>query len=239
MDAGDANTWANGNQIKTDHSYSFFHLASRKIKYTFRIPSLINSLYSRRENAVVVHGGGWGLGNFIQKTAVLEKKEYCRKIIIKNLSDFNPAQKKSVYYLNDPDWDPLTNENPANIFPPLGRIINNNHIEYVYFPDHHASLKLINESKAVISKPGGMTLADAIITETPFIYLEPMGANEEGNKILIDQYKIGTSFNEWEKNGFSDQRLQEFHINIGRLKKNLPDFVSGYINDLKNTGIEY
>lgn len=232
MDAGDAKTWANTARVHIRKTYSFFDLGRREIGYRFHIPALDARPYQERDRSVIVHGGGWALGNFMEKTRVLENKSYQQKIIIRDWADYDPARKNVSFYLNDPSWDPLTNADPGNLFPRLGAISEPMVIQYLPASNYHPALDLMNAGRAVISKPGGMTLADAIITETPFIYLEPMGSHEQGNQLLIDALKIGTSFHAWEQSDFSDRLLAEFHANISRLKKDIPDFVPCYLRDL-------
>ena len=233
IDAGESPTWANRDYTKVDHLYYFSDLHNRTINYKLSIPSLQPVSYPDRHKAVVVHGGGWGLGDYVQKTKALEQAGYARKIILNDPSGFRPDENNTSFFVADPDWDPLVNAGAEQVFPPLGTI-EDGQILYTYYPEHHTALKLVNESKAVISKPGGMTLVDAIITETPFIYLEPMGANEAGNTVLIDHYQLGASYAAWKESGFSEQLLLDCHHNIRTLKATLPDFVTCYQEDLKN-----
>lgn len=235
MDAGDAYTWSNRSHLEIDHSYYFFQLTSKAINFTFNIPDLKHSMYSARPNNVVVHGGGWGLGNFIGKTKAIENKGFRRNIIISDLDDYQEDQENSSFHINDPSWDPLNNELQLNTFPKLGKITNNKKIAYRDCPPYHAVLDLINHSKAVISKPGGMTLVDSLITATPLIYLEPMGSNEQGNKSLIEYHKIGISFDAWEQADFSPQLLTTLHLNLIKLKAHLPDFASTFIRDMNSS----
>ena len=152
-------------------------------------------------------------------------------MVIKDLQDHKPGRPGSQFYLNDPDWDPLEKDT-GHLFPPLGTIKDNGEIDYRYYPEFHASLKLMGEGIGVIAKPGGMTLADSIITETPVIYLEPMGPNEEGNRVIIEERGSGTSFESWKESGFSYELLEQFHYNLKNLKKGLADITSTYIKDL-------
>jgi hypothetical protein len=73
-----------------------------------------------------------------------------------------------------------------------------------------------------------MTLLDVLTTETPLVYLTPMGPNEEGNKRICEHLGLGISFENWEKSNFSSQILHECSRNIHKLKKKLPDFLSVY-----------
>jgi hypothetical protein len=228
IDAGEATTWANRNNIKIDRTYYFSNLQTKEINYTLAVPAIQALSYPERQHAVLVHGGGWGLGNFVEKTEGLEQAGYARKIILND--GLQEDRKNTSFFVGDPNWDPLLHPDAEKLFPPLGAIENGS-IKYTYCPEHHTALKLIHESKAVISKPGGMTLVDAIITETPFIYLDPMGPNEQGNTILIEHHQLGTSYEVWKNNNFSEQLLQDYHNNIRKLKEKLPDFVTCYIQD--------
>lgn len=232
IDAGEAQTWTNLDNVPIDHTYYFSDLPQKKINYTLSIEGLEPLAYGSRRNEVVVHGGGWGLGNYMQKTEALKEAGYFRKIILSPAADLKQQpEEQTAYFINDPSWDPLLNAADEG-FPPLGALVNED-IEYNYCPDHHPALCLINESKAVISKPGGMTLIDSIITETPFIYLEAMGTNEEGNTVLIDHYGIGLPYEQWKASGFSAKQLRECHWNIKKLRSALPDFVDSYVRELE------
>jgi hypothetical protein len=235
IDAGEAQTWANLTNVGIGRTYYFSNLPDKKINYTLSIAELQSVSYESRRNEVVVHGGGWGLGNYIQKTAALKQAGYFRKIILNPIADLKQEQEEqTAFFINDPSWDPLLNATDEG-FPPLGAVVSDG-IEYSYCTEHHPALCLINESKAVISKPGGMTLIDAIITETPFIYLEAMGTNEEGNTVLIDHYGLGMPYEKWKESGFSPKLLEECHRNIRKLKNGLPDFVDSYVRDLEADG---
>lgn len=231
IDAGEAQTWANPNGVPIDHTYYFSDLPAKKINYTLSLPNLPFMNYEERKAEVVVHGGGWGLGDYIKKTEALKEAGYFRKIILNPVAGVTQEpEEQTAFYINDPSWDPLLH--PADEgFPPLGAVVNGG-IEYRYGTEHHPALSLINESKAVISKPGGMTLIDALITGTPFIYLEAMGTNEEGNTILIDHYGIGMPYEQWKASGFNPTLLDECHRNIRKLKEGLPDFVENYRKQL-------
>ncbi len=231
MDAGHAPTWLNRNNISIGKTYYFFDLEAGKVNYTLNIPSLNPTDFINRPDKLLIHGGGWGLGDYTTKTQEVTTRGYQRKIILNDMSDYDPHDNRTEFYVSDARWDPLENKDDAPAFPPLAKIRSGHVKEYMQFADHHVPLKLMSDCKAVISKPGGMTLLDAIITATPFIYLEPMGPNEAGNQKLIDELKIGASFEAWKKNDFSSELLIRFHENITILRNNLPDFVLTFIAD--------
>lgn len=229
MDAGNAHTWINHANLEIDEVYYMFDVASRSVNYRFEIPSFFCLPYNERKNDVVIHGGGWGLGDFIKSTSGLVLKGYHRNIIIRNNDDYNSKEIDATFFMNDPHWDILFNDNHGESFPSFGKIIEGEIIDYVDNDKYHPILDLVNTSKAIISKPGGMTLADSLISCTPLFYLEPLGENEIGNSIVIDMLKIGMSFKKWEKKGFDPRYLTLFHKNLKNLKRKIPDFVLTYL----------
>ncbi|HEY0057787.1 MAG TPA: hypothetical protein VGB56_01560, partial [Flavisolibacter sp.] len=80
IDAGEAQTWANLSNVTIDHTYYFSNLPGKQINYTLSIAGLQPVSYEARRNEVVVHGGGWGLGDYIKKTEALKQAGYFRKI---------------------------------------------------------------------------------------------------------------------------------------------------------------
>ncbi|GEM62213.1 hypothetical protein SF1_01950 [Sphingobacterium faecium NBRC 15299] len=234
MDAGHAHTWSNHQQLTIDRSYFLFDIQHKKINYAFHIPELKNITYAERSKNVVIHGGGWGLGDFITKTAALAEAGYHRNILIKSLNKYRPEDPETSFYLNDPDWDFLNKTSSSEPFPAIGHIHQLDHISYRHQEHYHPALDLINQSKAIISKPGGMTLTDSLITGTPLIYLEPMGENEEGNAVIVDENKIGMSFEKWKDENFNLEPIRELHENIVKLQSNLPDFIATFKHDISH-----
>ncbi|WP_430409977.1 hypothetical protein [Kordia sp.] len=233
LDAGDAVTWRINDELAIQKTYSFLNLTESKINYKLSIPTLQYIPYDEREEAVVIHGGGWALGNFLETTQQLPET-LIKKILVKDFSKYIPQEKATAYYINDPTWNPIQHRAHASYFPGLGKINSKENIAYTENFEYHSVLDLIVNSKAIISKPGGMTLVDSISTGTPLLYLEPMGENEEGNRILIERLQIGTSFETWQKEGFSKELLREFHENIQKIKTDLPDLISEIVSDIKS-----
>ncbi|MBC8754078.1 hypothetical protein H2O64_05310 [Kordia sp. YSTF-M3] len=231
LDAGDAVTWRTNDEIVIQETYSFLDLPEGKINYKLSIPTLHYIPYSERTASVVIHGGGWGLGDFLETTQQLPEN-IIKKILVKDFSNDVLQKGKTTFYINDPDWNPINNSD-VSYFPRLGEISSKDTIVYAINDEYHAVLDLIVDSKAIISKPGGMTIVDSIITGTPLLYLDPMGENEEGNQLLIERLKIGTSFKAWQQENFSNKMLVEFHENIERIKIDLPDLTSKIIADLE------
>lgn len=232
LDAGEAVTWRNNDNVEINKTYSFLDLKEKKINYRLEIPTLNYTPYHKRESSVVIHGGGWGLGYFVE-TSELLPENITKKVLIKDISQYDSSKPNTTYYMNDPSWSLNEKTRTSSNFPKLGKIISRDNVSFIKNKDYHNSLDLIINCRAIISKPGGMTIADSIITETPLIYLDALGENEEGNQRLIEHLKIGTSFEKWRKEKFSSQMLLELHNNIEIIKNDIPGLVSKLISDIK------
>ncbi len=233
LDAGDAVTWRINDEISIQETYSFLDLNNSKINYQLSIPTLSYIPYEEREKSVLIHGGGWALGDFLETTQHLPE-DWIKKIMVKDFSADLPQKKATTYYINDPSWNPIQHSSHISQFPGLGKIGAKEKITYSHNNDYHSVLDLIVNSLAIISKPGGMTIVDSISTGTPLIYLEPMGENEEGNRVLIERLQIGASFEAWQQEKFSTKMLFEFHENILKIKADLPELTSKIVTDIKN-----
>ena len=232
IDAGISPAWRNidNHKLTIANTYKFFNVEETKINYQLNIPAFTPTPYEKRSQSLMMHGGGWGLGNYMKQAENLKKTAYEKKIMIHHPNEYVKTNTGFQYYMNDTNWDPLLNEAQYHTnFPKLGKFaFDNSTVTYQEFKHHHGSLSVIQNAMAIISKPGGMTLLDAIITETPLVYLLPMGPNEEGNRNICEHLGLGISFENWEKSNFSAKILKECSNNIRNLKKKLPDFLSAY-----------
>ncbi len=233
IDAGISPTWSGeqASSLAINKTYGFFDLQQEKINYTLGIPGFKPAPFAERPKAILAHGGGWGLGNYIEHMASLDHTDYKKNIMIHTSGEYDQTMKNTCYYMNDPSWDPLNDRSDYHTtFPKLGRF-RDGEINYQACEEHHGALGIINNSKAIISKPGGMTLLDTLLTETPLVYLDPMGPNEQGNRRICDSLQIGLSFESWKAQNFSEEVLAKCVARIQAVKKNLPDFLSAYIEN--------
>jgi len=229
MDATESSTWKDRRTEMIRETFFFFDVKKTKINYLLTLPSLVTKPFSSRENSVVIHGGGWGLGNYIHKSNAITSTSFTKKLFIFEKSEFLPDNNNTSFYLNNPNWDPIAEDSG---FPPLGQMISHDVINYIESDEYHAALQVINDSKAIISKPGGMSLLDSIITETPLVYLETAGINEEGNKKLLESLDLGISFGRWADIGFDKEILNKLNRNLTAVKKEIPDFTSMFLDQM-------
>lgn len=230
MDAAPSVAWQHPPMNTIDQVYALYE--HDHINYALTVSSLKKQPYDARARRAVVHGGGWGIGHYTASSQALEASGYERHIITPATTP--PPDGASVYYTTPSSWDPLAHDVAALTFPPLETWHNQAWRPYATARPYHAALQLAMESRVIVSKPGGMTLTDAILTETPLLYLDALGIHEEGNRQLIDTLGIGMPFDSWEKSGFDDTVLQRLHQNIVSIKSTLPDFVTCYLTAINH-----
>lgn len=124
---------------------------------------------------LVVAGGGWGLGNLEETAARLlnANLDFCLVVV---------TGRNSLLYRK---LKSLEIKNP-------GRIIVTGTL-----PDLYALMK---NSCGVVTKPGGLTVTEAMILKKPLILLDPLpGAEEHNHKFLIEK-KAAVPFRAFIKN---------------------------------------
>ncbi|MBC8757664.1 hypothetical protein H2O64_23550 [Kordia sp. YSTF-M3] len=207
---------------------SFFTASENKINYVLNIPEIQPVPYLKRENNVTIHGGGWDLGDFTTTTE--QFTNYHVNLIVNDLNvDFNT--KNTTLHANKPHWNPLYEDG----FPPFGRMNSDNSITFKANKKHPGILNVLAKSNAIVSKPGGMTLMDSLITETPLIFLKSVGKNENSNKKLWETLQLGIPIETWQKSEHQATTLTEMHERIIAIKKETPCFLKTYINLLNNS----
>jgi|GEM_PF-3250192 len=238
IDAGISPAWAvqEAHPDLVNHAYCFFSPAEGRINYLLNVPFAPGTLvpFDERPAAVLVHGGGWGLGGYAQRTRELAGTPFGRNLMIHAAAEYDGPQEGVRCFLNDPGWDPLE-EAPGSDhgFPPFGEVtLAGEAPRYHRFHAHPGILSMIGRSRAILSKPGGMSLVDALVTETPLVYFEPMGVNEEGNIRICEALGVGLAYETWQESNFSPDLLREVHHNIKAAKRHIPEFIQSYLNHI-------
>lgn len=129
----------------------------------------------------------------------------------------------NVIYEECSNYDLFSNRE----FPMFVKVIHNQ-VEYKKQLEKHGLFDVICKSKEIISKTGGMTLMDSVVSETPIIYLEPLGIREQKNADFLEGLKIGMSYDEWASKNYSVEVLHELHLNIVKHKQDSLFFTSEY-----------
>ncbi|PTX58967.1 hypothetical protein C8N46_11136 [Kordia periserrulae] len=206
---------------------SFFNADTNDIKYVLNIPEIQPLPYSERENEVAMHGGGWDLGDFTQMTNHFTN-DYHVNLIVNASQEL--SKENITLYANQPNWNPLYDEG----FPPFGKIQNDSEIITKNYEKHPGILTVLLKSKAIVSKPGGMTLMDSLMTETPLLFLQSIGKNEQYNQQLWETLQLGISLEKWLESTQKDLLLQEMQSNLLEIKAKTPCFITTYTNIIAN-----
>ncbi|PUA34624.1 hypothetical protein C8Z91_34735 [Paenibacillus elgii] len=164
--------------------------------------------YENRNKEIVVHGGGWGVGNWGTLLNDLSQSNF--KIIIAEIeSNINNGNQANVKIR--PDWigSGVIKE---LIYPPM---VSEGATE------EEPLFNWIKKSCGVISKPGGSTLLDCMLTATPLVVLEPVGKHEVENADYFLNMGFGIEYSAWKRNDFSISTLKQLHKNISLYRNQL------------------
>ncbi len=234
MDANLSTSW---NHLKRGHliyhPFKLFDLEKRRVNYQLS-PVLEDSDrlidYENRDQRYLIHGGGWGIGNYHEK--IQQMSDYGNiklDIICYQHQEYETEHNGWQYYLLPPEWLAWQSTEPE--FPPLYNI-HQGKIGYPVISEYSASYELIRRAKAVISKPGGGTLLDSFIAETPLIILDKTFGNyEKDNARLWLELGFAITYEDWKDSGFESKILSPLHQNIQSYKTcaNIPNLLSSLI----------
>ncbi len=178
----------------------------------------------------MVHGGGGGLGTYRDKLPELDRAGLSLDVVV---SDGGEAETLSSawrpghrFFYPDPAWNPLIRGmEPDRLFPPLLERSGERGEEREWRDDeYHVLHRFISRSRAVVSKPGGMTLMDSLRTATPVVLLEPYGDYEEKNAELWQNLGFGVPYRAWVDEKCPLSTLETLHENLLTARKNMKDF---------------
>jgi hypothetical protein len=205
VDSGFSSAWKNSNPaLAGQHFTSFFNAAGGTVQYKLMPPEIAALPFTDRENSLLVHGGGWNLGNYSQLASAIPGSLY-KKYIVQQRNDGAGHQAEAVEAVQATHtWNPLHNSEDFYRFPSY---VTSSNPQYI----HHGLWQLIGRCKAIVSKPGGMTLMDSLVTATPLVMLDPAGKNEEDNAKLWLQLGLGIHYADWQATGFDGSVLGAIH----------------------------
>jgi hypothetical protein len=223
IDVESFNKWNNLKEIYKSliyNHYEFFHLDPCNINYIFNFNKKLIP-FEHRKNQITIHGGGWSIGNYESKLNLLVTNFNI------NLISIQTNNLKQINLYSD-DFNYNFHENLE--FPSFGKFNKKlNRFNYKKNIKHHGVFDLILNSKAIISKPGGMTIIDSIIAETPIIYLKPFNQLEAKNSEFLESLNIGMSYANWQKLNFSTEVLMELQKNIIFFKKKSKNIITEFL----------
>lgn len=219
VDSGFSSAWKNIDPLLLQHHHtSFFNAEEGTIRYKISPQGIEPCPFDQRDNAVLLHGGGWYLDGFAKQADAIGRHYTCRPV--QRASDLHQPPAKHIEPIRENyTWDPLHNNDHFHTLPSYS-LLSRPERRYV------GLWELINGCGAIVSKPGGMTLMDSLITATPLVMLEPAGKNEEDNGRLWQRLELGIYYGDWEKADFSGFLLEEMHRNLLRKRSETTDFIS-------------
>jgi hypothetical protein len=192
-----------------------------KINYSLRVSKENIIRFSERPHQVIIHGGGWGLGNFFDFSKKLSD-EFHVNVCVQDMS--LPRQLVNDTNISiirqDLDWSPWGDEFKDNGFPPAIHFSSKG-TEILSRDDYHAIYSLIQNCRAIISKPGGMTLVDSLSSSTPVIFIDGL-KHEQDNMNLWIKLGIGMHFNDWQRSQFSAKVLHNMHERLNFIRSQVP-----------------
>lgn len=219
VDSGFSSAWKHmAPSLLQHHHTSFFNAEEGTIRYRISPQGIEPLPYGQRDKAVILHGGGWYLDGFGRQVDAIGRHYTCRPV--QRATDPVQALAEHIEPIRENyAWDPLHNSEHFHTLPSYS---------LTGQPDRRYGglWELINGCKAIVSKPGGMTLMDSLITATPLVMLEPAGRNEEDNGRLWQRLGLGIYYADWEKEDFSGFILEKMHRDLLRKRTEATEFIS-------------
>jgi hypothetical protein len=179
-------------------------------------PSLRLRPYDEREFSFVSHGGGWAMGSFRDVLDVLPGPA---AILLPR--DRAAAEKEALLPRASLFFDIELGAERSAEFARLAQITDTG---YRILPPmaHHGALDVISRSRAIVSKPGGATVVDSYLAQTPILFLDPISKYEQGNAEFVVQSGIGLRLEDYLAKGADPGLLRACADNLARLIDGVP-----------------
>ncbi|WP_160677138.1 UDP-glucuronosyltransferase [Clostridium sp. C8-1-8] len=206
-----------------------FNYDEKRIQYNIGIENNDIVTFDDRENRLMLHGGGWGMGNYRDKIPELKEKDFQLDIIAYREDEADYSGFGNRYFMMDPKWTAWGEEGRKAVFPPFGQLKANEETMFLTKEQYHPSFDLVRKCKAMISKPGGGTLIDSLNACTPIILLEPFGDHEKKNMELWEELGFGISYENWKKTDFDLEVLRKLHVKLALQRLSNKDYITEYI----------
>ncbi|GEM62227.1 hypothetical protein SF1_02090 [Sphingobacterium faecium NBRC 15299] len=213
----------------------FHHWEEQAINYHIDVDNGMPLPFEERTNNLLIHGGGWGLGDFEKQAARLFDTQYNLSMVAYGNRDFKKEDARIHFYHLSSEWNIWdTDENGEHGFPPLYDVDRDHDYTQHRLNDAPYSplYQIAKSSKAIICKPGAGTLIDSLSAATPLIILEPYGKSEDKNGLLWKHHGLGMSFDDWAAGGFSHEALERMHVNLLAMRAKSQNYIQLYIKNL-------
>ena len=215
MDIGIAPSWKNfkndANMYKEifpfDKSGIHFIMENKTDKLS------TTNLFPDKTFRVFVHGGGWGMGNYQEIVRSLKAKDDIS--VISAAYKDSEAEDIGDYCIIDSEWKPWIKDETDQYQYPVMKIKRGCDSPIIIDNQYSNGLYgIYSECSAIISKPGGATLMDSLITGVPIVFIEPIAEHEKINAAIWEELGLGISFDKWEKSGFDKTVVYNLRENL-------------------------
>jgi hypothetical protein len=215
-----------------DREIWFWSWPDRRLEHELAVTPEPPVAYPDRERRLVIHGGGWGLGDYRRAAAELAAAGLALDRVVYRPDEAaalsadetaaGPAAEPAVdpenrTFMVDPGWRPWRRDpgEPPEM-PPFGEMTGGlaGAAGFGNRPECHELYRLIRRSRAIVSKPGGGTLLDSLSSATPVVFLEPYGAAERSNAELWTRLGFGVWYDDWRDSGHDPGVLERLGANL-------------------------
>lgn len=156
-----------------------------------------------REARVVVHGGGWGIGDYRDAIASLLDAGLGVDLVAYDEKDLEALHPTVRGLLMDQSWKPWLDDEPG--YPPLSVVSG----PATDAPDRgHRLLTFISRALSIISKPGGATLVESLGTATPIAFAAAFGAHEARNAEVWCRFGAGIPVSDWRNHAYNRDAIE-------------------------------
>ena len=190
-----------------DREIWFWNGQAGRLEYELPVTSEAPIPYANREDRYVVHGGGWGLGEYRDAAEALRARGARLDRVIYRLDEAGPGETCRDFMVQ-PGWRPWLRPAGTRLeFPPFGEVRADGQGPFRSRETCHELYRNIRRCRAILSKPGGGTLMDSLASATPVVFLEPYGQAEQSNADLWIHLGFGVSYGEWARSGHDPEIL--------------------------------
>lgn len=233
-------SWRNLKQHLPEYHKNFkevwlFDYKNRKIDYQLPVCDTPPVPYDERPERFLLHGGGWGIGTYMDRIPELHRKGLTLDIVVYDMEEASNRTEGDRYYMVDPAWCAWNKSREGSFeFPPLCEVVPPDYPVFTNNAKYHNLLGITRTARAIIGKPGAGTLIDSLASATPLIMLEPVGVHEQKNSEFWEQMGFGIPYDKWAQLGFPTGVLKELHQNLVGYRFSVPDYTEHYkrCNDL-------
>jgi hypothetical protein len=205
-----------------DREIWFWSWPDRRLEHELPVTGEAPVPYLDRDERLVVHGGGWGLGEHRRVAAELAGAGLALDQVVYRPGEAGAAAAGGATrtWMVRPDWRPwLRRPGAPPELPPFGEVSGGGAGAplppgFVHRAECHELYRLIRRSRAIVSKPGGGTLLDSLASATPVVFLEPYGAAEASNAELWIWLGFGVWYEDWRRSGYDPRVLARLSANL-------------------------